>query len=223
MQWSANFNHEPGLTTSGSRKALFAKLALIVLGVYLLISCFMITFSRAGQTLLSPAKESKYRIAIHCSRKVLQLWRHTELIREYPIEIGKTGTHKRQSGDHKTPIGDYEISWMASRGAKKGHKIIDNKSWCFENKFVYAESGPSFEKLWADTYGGRQATVISLNYPNAKDSGRGFTGECIHIHADLRLREGALKKSYGCIHMFPRDAIELYDFVDVGVPVKILP
>ncbi len=177
----------------------------------------------ADQSMVSGPKQSEYRIAIHCSRKVMQLWRHAELIKEYPIEIGKTGTHKRQSGDHRTPIGDYEISWMASRDSQKGHKIIDNKSWCIGNKFVYAPNGPSLEKLWTDSYGGPQATIISLNYPNDKDRKRGFSGDCIHIHADLKIKHGALEKSYGCIHMFPSDAIELYEIVDVGTPVKILP
>jgi len=51
----------------------------------------------------------------------------------------------------------------------------------------------------------------------------GYTGTCIHIHADKHLVDGALTKSYGCIHMFPKDAIELYEMVDVGTPVKILP
>lgn len=173
--------------------------------------------------MIAPPKQSEYRIAIHCARKVLQLWRHTKLIKECPIEVGKTGTHKRHSGDHRTPIGDYEISWMASRHSEKGHRVVDNKSWCIGNRFVYAPSGPLLEKLWADSYGGAQATIISLNYPNAKDRKRGFTGECIHIHADLRIENGALKKSYGCIHMFPADAVELYDIADVGTPVKILP
>ncbi len=112
---------------------------------------------------------------------------------------------------------------MASRDSEKGHKIIDNKSWCIGNKFVYSTTGPSLEKLWTNAYGGPYATIISLDYPNAKDRNRGFTGECIHIHADLRTKEGILDKSYGCIHMFPADAIELYELVDPGTPVKILP
>ena len=191
---------------------------------WLLLTCSpLVGFTLTDQSMLSTPKQSKYRIVIHCAWKVMQLWRHADLIKEYPIEVGKTGTHKRHSGDHRTPIGDYEISWMASRHSDKGHRVIDKKSWCIGNQFVYAPSGPRLEKLWADSYGGAQATIISLNYPSAKDRKRGFTGECIHVHADLGIKDGALKKSYGCIHMFPADAVELYDIVDVGTPVKILP
>lgn len=154
---------------------------------------------------------------------ILQVWRGTLLVREYPIETGKGGLRKQRSGDHRTPVGDYEIIWMASRNAGKGFRIIDGESWCKGNRFIYAKSGPKLEMLWRDPYGGQDATVMSVGYPNAKEQLMGYTGECIHIHADKRHEDGILKKSYGCIHMYPRDAIDLYLLVNVGTPVKILP
>jgi hypothetical protein len=170
----------------------------------------------------SPA-QPKMRIAIHCSQKLLQLWHGTDLFREYPIEIGKGGIHKKRGGDHKTPVGDYEISWMASRRSDSGHRIVEGRSWCKGNKFINAATGPALEKLWSDAYGGSEATVLSINYPNDKEAGKGYTGECIHIHAVKRPRGGLLSKSYGCIHMFAPDAMELYEMVKVGTPCKILP
>lgn len=191
------------------------------------VVCFTViaaTPSLRAEPPQTPApRSSEYRIAIHCSLKALQLWRNTELIKEYPIEVGMAGLAKRASGDHRTPVGDYEVSWMASRNSSKGHRIVDRRSWCTGNRFVDASTGPSLEKLWAEPYGGDEATVISINYPNEKDKVRGFTGECIHIHADKRHDDGILKKSYGCIHMYPPDARELYEIVQVGTPVKILP
>jgi hypothetical protein len=196
-----------------------------LLTVTLLAALFALlgSFTASAEPLQLPAPvSSEYRIAIHCSRGVLQLWRHTELIREYPIEIG-VGTNKQRGGDHRTPIGDYAISWMASRVSNKGHRIVEARSWCRENRFVNAKSGPSLEKLWTNPYGGDWATVMSINYPNERDVRLGRTGDCIHIHADARVQEGSMKKSYGCIHMFPPDAMELYEMVEVGTPVKILP
>jgi hypothetical protein len=165
----------------------------------------------------------KIRIAIHCAQKVLQVWSNTDLVAEYPIEIGKGGIHKRRGGDHKTPIGDYEISWMASRRSGSGHRIVEGRSWCKGNKFINAATGPALEKLWTDAYGGSEATVLSISYPNDREVHKGYTGECIHIHAVKRPREGLLLKSYGCIHMFAPDAMELYEMVQVGTPCKILP
>jgi L,D-transpeptidase catalytic domain len=195
--------------------------------VLIVAACLIVpvaaTSSCAEPAQTPPPPSSGYRIAIHCSLKVLQLWLNTELIKEYPIEVGKGGLGKRANGDHRTPIGDYKVSWMASRNSSKGFRIIDNRSWCEDNRFLIATTGPSLEKLWADPYGGDEATVININYPNEKDKARGFTGECIHIHADKKHKNGILGKSYGCIHMFPKDAMELYEKIRVGTPVKILP
>jgi hypothetical protein len=193
------------------------------LAVLLLFLATTLPSASAEPPQIPAPKHAEYRIAIHCSLNVLQLWRYDQLVSEYPIETGKGGVGKRKSGDHRTPVGDYEISWMACRKGVKGHKIVDQRSWCKDNCFIDAATGPALEKLWTDSYGGDEAAVISINYPNTKDSQRGFTGDCIHIHANKRILDGMMKKSYGCIHMYPKDARELYDIVDVGTPVKILP
>lgn len=181
------------------------------------------TLSASSLTQLPEPKSSQYRVSVYCSQKVLQLWDGVQLLREYPVETGKGGLGKKRSGDHRTPVGDYEISWMASRNSAKGHRIRDNRSWCKGNTFADAAEGPALEKLWSESYGGDEAAVISISYPNFKDRKRGFTGDCLHIHSDKRTADGMLLKSYGCIHMFPKDANELYELVDVGTPVKILP
>lgn len=162
-------------------------------------------------------------IVVHCSLGLLQVWHGSQLTDEYPAEIGRGGLDKRRSGDHKTPLGNYEISWMASRARDKGHRVIHGKSWCEKNRFVHADRGSPVEKLWSLSYGGRQSVVMSINYPNERDAAQGRTGNCIHIHATKHLRDGSLTKSLGCIHLFPKDALELYDAVEVGTPVKILP
>lgn len=167
--------------------------------------------------------QRELRVVIQCGRKILQLWYGPVLLREFPVEVGKGGLGKRRSGDHRTPIGNYNISWMASRHSDKGLKIVDGMSWCKDNRFFHGATGPPLEKLWGESYGGDEACVMSINYPNEKDRARGFTGDCIHIHSDKHLIEGVLLKSYGCIHMFPKDARELYERIDVGTQVKILP
>lgn len=199
------------------------RLSLTVLSIVAVFFASLWQACPAFSEIRTNTSRDEFHIVIHCGINVLQLWRKNEAIREYPIETGKGGLGKQRGGDHCTPVGEYEISWMASRNSAKGHRIVENKSWCKGNKFIYADSGPSLEKLWAESYGGDEATVISINYPSVKDRLRGFTGDCIHIHADKKLKDGMLTKSYGCIHMFPKDAMELYEMVEVGTPVKILP
>lgn len=196
---------------------------LLLMKLCVIAICIFFSSTLASAELRESSDQSKYCIAIHCSSKVLQLWRGAELMKEYPVEIGKGGIGKQSGGDHRTPIGNYAISWMASRQLNKGHKIIEHKSWCIGNKFTYASSGPALEKLWSEAYGGDEAVVISINYPNENDRKKGYTGECIHIHADKRHDNGILRKSYGCIHMFPADAKDLYEYVSEGTTVMIFP
>jgi len=198
---------------------LYARFAIVVLTFFTLAA----SVAASDDPLPQPEGPARVRIAIHCSRNLLQVWLGPTLMREYPVETGKGGVHKRRSGDHRTPIGEYEIAWMASRHSPKGHRIVDGRSWCRDNKFIDAPKGPPLEKLWSASYGGDEACVMSLNYPNEKDRARGFTGDCIHIHSCKHLVDAALTKSFGCIHMFPQDARELYDVVSVGTPVKIFP
>jgi len=190
-----------------------------------LSAIIMVHCSRAAaETLFSfDLKCPSPRIVVLCSLKTLQLWCGSELVREYPVETGKGGLGKTREGDHKTPLGNYMISWMASRASGKGHRIMAGRSWCKNNRFVYATAGPPLEKLWTDAYGGESAAVMSLNYPNERDRSEGRTGQCIHIHGDKGADRGKLSKSYGCIHMFPGDAMELYEIVRVGTPVRIAP
>lgn len=216
-----DFCRSPGIS---ARMNLVRPIALLLI-VFGMLSTADKGWAEGSQpSKMAQKSDPEYRIVIHCSRTVLQLWRQTDFIKEYPIETGKGGLFKRRSGDHRTPIGDYEIIWMASRRANKGHRIVDLRSWCKNNKFSSRATGPALEKLWSDSYGGDEASIMSINYPNIKEEARGFTGDCIHIHSDKHLTEdGALKKSFGCIHMFPKDAEELYSMVEEGTRVKILP
>lgn len=202
---------------------LWCSAILVVLFCTFVLPCLGSSPAHAEPQQLPAPKHAEYRIAIHCSLNILQLWHNAELVREYPVETGKGGLRKRRGGDHRTPVGDYEISWKASRHSAKGHRIVEGRSWCKGNRFSDAPRGPALEKLWSEPYGGDEGSIMSIDYPNAKELAKGYTGDCIHIHSDKRHDQGVLKKSYGCIHMFPQDARELYEMVEIGTPVKILP
>jgi len=144
------------------------------------------------------------------------------MIREYPVGIGKNGMGKTKSGDKKTPLGQYKIIWKASRFWKTdgGHPIIDGKAFCGPKNIFTTDPnvGYSSEKLWTSGYGGKKAVVMCLDYPNSKDRSKGYTGGCIEIHATLLGGIGK-QSSMGCIRMRPADARELYNLVDVGTMV----
>ena len=160
------------------------------------------------------------------SEKTLFVYEHGELIASFPCETGYGGMGKAREGDGKTPVGVYHIAWMASVEVNRGHTdkgepIIEGMTWCDETGLVYGPEGRDEERLWTDAYGGEDATVMGLDYPNAGDLARGYTGDCIEIHGSQRLVDGHLTPSAGCIKLFPTDAIALYHLVDTGTPVVI--
>ncbi|MFO8016666.1 MAG: L,D-transpeptidase family protein [Candidatus Woesearchaeota archaeon] len=162
--------------------------------------------------------ETGHHIVIKGSSYRLWLYDGQRLVEEYDIGIGSNGMGKTKQGDKKTPVGDYRIKWKAS---KADGTIKDGRTWCKGNDLYYGSTGPSGEKLWTDAYGGDQAAVMGLNYPNGEDREKGYTGGCIEIHASKLggIRE---KSSAGCVRMNPSDANELYNRVDVGTKVRIL-
>ena len=143
--------------------------------------------------------------------------------RYFPVSIGLNGVGKRKEGDKKTPLGEYQIAWMVSRHGNKGNKIINGQTWCNEknSQLYYGQSGSADEQLWSESYGGDEATVMGLNYPNDEDKKKGYTGSCIEIHASFEKKPEELKPTLGCIKMYQEDALALYNNVDVGTKVFI--
>jgi hypothetical protein len=157
--------------------------------------------------------------------KTLYLYEGEGLAAFFACETGLGGMGKAREGDMKTPVGRYAIIWMASKrgdNSRPGtHFIIDGQTWCDESRLYYGPEGPAGERLWTDAYGGENAVVMGLDYPNEEDVCAGRTGDCIEIHASARLKDGRLTPSGGCIKMLPADALTLYNRVSVGTPVII--
>ncbi|HPZ07398.1 MAG TPA: L,D-transpeptidase [Candidatus Eremiobacteraeota bacterium] len=171
------------------------------------------------------AKTSGNYIVVHGYKYKLYLYNSQgKLMKTYPIGIGINGMGKTKEGDKKTPLGEYKIIWKASRFAKEdgGYLIEEGYAFCGpENIFTTdPKIGYSDESLWKDGYGGKKAVVMCLNYPNASDKSKGYTGGCIEIHATLLGGMGECS-SLGCIRMYPEDARELYKLVEVGTKVYL--
>ncbi|MBN1574586.1 MAG: L,D-transpeptidase [Deltaproteobacteria bacterium] len=173
---------------------------------------------------VSNGEEGKIIFVID-DEKRLYIYEGERLKFDFPCETGIGGMGKTREGDRKTPVGRYMIIWMASKrgdNEREGtQKIIDGITWCEDSKIYYGPEGPADERLWTDAYGGDDAAVMGLDYPNEADKGRGYTGDCIEIHATKRLKNGRLTPSGGCIKMFCEDALFLYNHVEVNTPVVI--
>jgi lipoprotein-anchoring transpeptidase ErfK/SrfK len=147
-----------------------------------------------------------------------------DLIKTYPVGLGLKGMEKTKSGDKKTPSGEYIILWKASRfwETDGGYPIVEGAAFCGPNNIFTTDPniGYSDEQLWTDAYGGDQAVVMCLNYPNPSDVAKGYTGDCIEIHATLLGGIGEFC-SAGCIRMNPKDARELYHYVETRTKVHL--
>jgi len=143
-------------------------------------------------------------------------------IKSYTVGIGKNGMGKTKTGDEKTPIGKYKIIWKASvyAGQDGGNKIEENKAFCGPGGKFTADPqvGYSSESLWKEGYGGNEAVVMGIDYPNEDDKKKGYSGNCIEMHA-THLGGLGEKSSAGCVRMNPQEARELYKMVDVGTTV----
>lgn len=81
------------------------------------------------------------------------------------------------------------------------------------------------EELWTDAYGGAQACVMALDYPNEEDRALGRTGSCIEIHASVNLELTGYDNyngTLGCISLYPAYARRIYEHVNPGTPVRII-
>ena len=81
------------------------------------------------------------------------------------------------------------------------------------------------EKLWTDAYGGKDASIMALDYPNERDRAEGKTGSCIEIHASVNLeREGYrhYRGTLGCVALYPAFAAKIYQRVNPGTRVRIV-
>jgi murein L,D-transpeptidase YafK len=175
--------------------------------------------------LLAKEQISGNYIVIYAYKYTLYLYNsQNKVVKSYPIGIGLNGMGKTREGDKRTPLGEYKILWKASRFAKYdgGYLIQDGKAFCGPDNIFTTDPAIGYpeESLWKDGYGGDSAVVMCLNYPNASDKGKGYTGGCIEIHATLLGGIGECS-SYGCIRMYPEDARELYKLVNVGTKVYI--
>lgn len=171
---------------------------------------------------LDIAEKAVRTVIVDGTNRKMYLLKHGIVEEVFPISIGAKGLGKRKMGDKKTPLGEYEISWMVSRHGNKGNRIIDGQTWCKNNTLYYGPSGPAGEKLWTGDYGGSEATVMGLNYPNEYDKKRGYTGSCIEIHSSRFQKLEPLQPSAGCIRMYPDDALKLYNHVDIGTKVYVI-
>jgi len=141
-----------------------------------------------------------YRIVVVKQAFKLCLYAGNELVKNYPIAIGKNPGDKQKVGDGRTPEGDFYIS-----------EIQDSRNWVHDFRDgkgpIKGAYGPWFLRL----YTGAEQT----------NSGKAWSG--IAIHGTHDPNSIGTMKTEGCVRMHDADIEELKKLVRIGTPVSIVP
>ena len=202
------------------KRTVASTLLATLLGALLLLSpeipCARAAGKDAGEA--AAAVPKRPTIIVYKSKRHLLYFENDVMKREYPIVLGKKPKgHKLRQGDYRTPEGEYYITHksMASRFYRfmglSYPNIEDARRGLARKLLDQAE----FLKI-----------KIAINRRQRPPSGTRLGG-LIGIHGEGEYRDFTKRHrinwTEGCISVSDEDMKILYEKIDVGTPVVILP
>lgn len=129
-------------------------------------------------------KSGKYSVDVNKSTYTLTLYRNGELVKEYPIAIGRNPGDKKRVGDHRTPVGKFKVVSIENSSGWS-HDFRDGKG---KIKGAY---GPYFLRL--DAKGWKGIGIHGTHDPDSR--GTMATEGCIRLSNEdiAELRQYAYK------------------------------
>ena len=115
----------------------------------------------------------KYRIVVSKSNFTLSLLKGDELVKNYPIAVGKNTGDKERVGDHRTPVGNFKIVSIEN-ASSWSHDFRDGKGK------IAGAYGPWFLRL--DAKGWRGIGIHGTHDPDSR--GTNATEGCIRLSND---------------------------------------
>lgn len=149
--------------------------------------------------------DNKVAVVVTKHARRLELYRRGDLVGAFPVVLGaRPDGPKRYEGDGRTPEGVYHVS------AKRGHG-----RWTYFIEIDYPNDTDR-QAYESDAAAGR-IPLFAQQLPGL--------GGRVGIHGNDRPRDQASGRDWtkGCIAMRNEDVAVLYDLVDVGTPVVVLP
>ena len=119
---------------------------------------------------LAPVNNGKYNIYVNKSKFKLSLYKGSELIKEYPIAVGKNKGDKQYVGDNRTPVGNFKIVSIENASNWK-HDFRDGKGK------IAGAYGPWFLRL--DAKGWKGIGIHGTHDPDSR--GTNATEGCIRL------------------------------------------
>ncbi len=154
-------------------------------------------------------------ILVSISDQELLLVRNGDVQQTYPISSSAYGTGSK-AGSNKTPLGTHIISEKYGKNAAPG-AIFRSRGNTGKIATIYTDGTDTDDDLVTTRIMWLQGMEPGLN----KGSGIDSHARYIYIHGTPE--EGLIGQpaSHGCIRMYNRDVIELFEQVPVGTYVEI--
>ena len=154
---------------------------------------------------MKKSQQLKIRISVRDQRLTLRSGR--KKIAAYPVSTSRFGLGSKE-GSFKTPTGKFRVAEKIGDGAALGTVFKSRRPIKATNKMLREDDLVMTRILWLD----------GLEPRNANTHDR-----YVYIHGTNHEKEIGTPASHGCIRMRNADVVALFDRVEEGTPVEIVP
>lgn len=161
---------------------------------------------------ISPVTVEPTKIEVDVSTQTLNLYAGDKLMKTYPISSAKNGVGSR-AGSDRTPLGRHLIAQKIGDGEPQGMIFRARKS---TGKLVKIDAEK--EDVVTSRIMWLKGQEVGKNVGSGIDSYQRF----IYIHGTNSEKDIGRPASHGCIRMYNKDVIELFDQVKEGLEVNII-
>lgn len=161
---------------------------------------------------ISPMTVEPTKIEVDVSTQTLNLYAGDKLMKTYPISSAKNGVGSR-AGSDRTPLGRHSIAQKIGDGEPQGMIFKARRSTGKLVK-INAEKDDVVTSriMWL------KGQEVGKNVGSGIDSYQRY----IYIHGTNSEKDIGRPASHGCIRMYNKDVIELFDQVKEGLEVNII-
>ncbi|MEA3506625.1 MAG: peptidoglycan DD-metalloendopeptidase family protein [Elusimicrobiota bacterium] len=162
-------------------------------------------------------ERSQYMLQIKVSEQMLYLYEDSKLLKSYPVSTAKKGVGS-VNNSYKTPPGLHRVKEMVGDGAPIG------------TRFRWMRTQGEIIPIYRDDRKSDDDYILTRimrleGLQPGKNKGPGIDSYDRHIYIHGTQEEGYIGRpaSKGCVRMKNRDIAELYNIVNTGTLVEIIP
>jgi L,D-transpeptidase YbiS len=156
-------------------------------------------------------------VQIQLTTQLLTVMNAGEGVRRFPVSTSRYGPGERY-GSQCTPRGTHIIRAKVGDGLPSGAVFVGRRF-----------TGEIYSADLAHAFPGRDWILTRLMWLSGREPGRNRYGELdslrrfIYIHGTPDVEPVGVPFSHGCIRMRNADVIELYEMLETGTIVEIVP